>query len=161
MTENKHAIATDLKKLDAHVVQPAEYEDAPELTDEQLAEARVHEGGKLIRRGRPPSPSRKQPVKLRLDLIVLDTFRATGPGWQRLINAWLTVAVDRLNPSARASLLAFGKLDFNDPDRRKRVDALLRAMKAPKTKKKAATRRASRHQPVRPATQRSASRLHG
>lgn len=45
------AIATDLKRL-AHRVQPEEYEDAPELTDDQLAAADLHEGGKLIRRGR-------------------------------------------------------------------------------------------------------------
>jgi hypothetical protein len=32
-----------------------EYVDAPELTDEQLAEADLREGDKLIRRGRPPS----------------------------------------------------------------------------------------------------------
>jgi hypothetical protein len=33
-------IRTDLKKLDAHVVRPAEYLDAPELTDQQLAAAK-------------------------------------------------------------------------------------------------------------------------
>jgi hypothetical protein len=50
MPKNKNPIATDLKRLDAHIVQPHEYEDAPELTDAQLAAADVHEGGKLIRR---------------------------------------------------------------------------------------------------------------
>jgi uncharacterized protein (DUF4415 family) len=156
MTENKHAIATDLKKLDAHVVQPAEYEDAPELTDEQLAEASVHEGGKLVRRGRPQSPSPKQAVKLRLDAQVLQSFRASGPGWQTRMNAVLLAAA-RLDPRA---LLAFVRLDPNEPDWRTRVDALLRAL-APKAKKKAANRRASRHRPVRSVTQRSGSRLHG
>lgn len=34
-------IATDLKRLDEHVVQPGEYHDAPELTDAQLAAADV------------------------------------------------------------------------------------------------------------------------
>ena len=43
---------TDFKKLDEHVIQPEEYEDAPELTDEQLAEADLYHGGKLIRRGK-------------------------------------------------------------------------------------------------------------
>lgn len=89
MTENKNVIATDLKRLDAHVVASAEYRDAPELTDTQLAAANVHEGGKLVRRGRPPSASRKQPVKLRLDPNVLEYFRATGPAWQTWINATL------------------------------------------------------------------------
>jgi uncharacterized protein (DUF4415 family) len=86
MPKNKNAIATDLKRLDAHVVQPHEYEDAPELTDTQLAAADVHEGGKLIRRGRPPSPTRKQSVKLRIDPDVLAVWRASGPGWQTRIN---------------------------------------------------------------------------
>jgi uncharacterized protein (DUF4415 family) len=157
MTENKRAIATDLKRLDAHVIQPAEYEDAPELTDKQLAEASTHEGGKLVRRGRPPSPSPKQAVKLRLDPQILEAFRATGPGWQTLMNAVL-LAVARFNPSAR---LALARLDPSDPDWRTRVHALLRAMKAAKAKKKAPARRASGHRSVRSVTQRPASRLHG
>jgi uncharacterized protein (DUF4415 family) len=93
MPRNKNAIATDLKRLDAHVVQPSEYEDAPELTDEQLARADLHEGGKLIRRGRPPSPTtRKRPVKLRVDPNVLAVYRASGPGWQTRMAAVLQIA---------------------------------------------------------------------
>jgi len=133
MTENKHAIATDLKRLDAHVVAPAEYKDAPELTDAQLAAADVYEGGKLIRRGRPPSASRKLAVKLRLDPEIVEIFRSTGPGWQTLINATL------------------GKI------------ALVMMRKAAKAKKKVATRRTARRRPVRSLkTGRSANRsLHG
>ena len=41
MTKNKHAIRSDLKKVDAHVIQPDEYDDAPELTDTQIAGATV------------------------------------------------------------------------------------------------------------------------
>ena len=94
MTENKRGIATDLRKLDAHVIKPEEYEDAPELTNAQLAEADLHEGGKLIRRGRPPSPeTRKQSVKIRLDPDVVAALRASGPGWQTRLNAWLRKAV--------------------------------------------------------------------
>src|SRR5262249_5789810 len=132
----------------AHIVQPAEYEDAPELTDEQLAEANVHEGGKLIRRGRPPSPARKQPVKLRLDTNVVEAFRATGPGWQTLINTVLDAVSTQFDDD---------HLDLGA--RRKRIHALLRALKASKAKKKAATRRASRHRTVQ--SHRSGSRLHG
>ena len=131
MNGNKNAIATDLKKLDAHVVAPAEYEDAPELTNAQLAAANVHQSGKLVRRGRPPSASRKQPVKLRLDPKVLESFRATGPGWQTLIGVVLQTYVTRLKKA-----------------------------QAPKTKakKKTATRRTA-HQPVRSLkTRRSANR---
>jgi uncharacterized protein (DUF4415 family) len=93
MTENKRAIATDLKKLDAHMVQPSEYEDAPELTGEQLAAADVYEGGKLVRRGRPPSPHRKIPVKVRLDPELVAKLRASGAGWQTRINDALRALV--------------------------------------------------------------------
>jgi uncharacterized protein (DUF4415 family) len=86
MSENKHGIATDLKALDAHVVRPQEYEDAPELTDEQLAKA-------VVRRGRPPSEIRKQPVKIRLDPDLVASLRASGPGWQTRLNALLRKAV--------------------------------------------------------------------
>jgi uncharacterized protein (DUF4415 family) len=94
MTESKRGIAADLKALDAHVIKPEEYEDAPELTEKQLAEAELHEGGKPIRRGRRPSPeTRKQPVKIRLDPDLVAALRASGPGWQTWINALLRKAV--------------------------------------------------------------------
>jgi uncharacterized protein (DUF4415 family) len=86
MLENKRGIATELKALDAHVIRPAEYEDAPELTDEQLAKA-------VVRRGRPPSENRKQPVKIRLDRDVVEALRASGPGWQTRVNAALRETV--------------------------------------------------------------------
>jgi uncharacterized protein (DUF4415 family) len=86
MSENKRGIATDLKALDAHVVKPQEYEDVPELTDEQLAKA-------VVRRGRPPSEIRKQPVKIRLDPDLVASLRASGPGWQTRLNALLRKAV--------------------------------------------------------------------
>jgi uncharacterized protein (DUF4415 family) len=89
MSENKRGIATNLKALDAHVIKPEEYEDIPELTDEELARADLHEGGKLIRRGRPPSETRKQPVKIRLDPDLVAALRASGPGWQTRINELL------------------------------------------------------------------------
>jgi len=101
MTENKRAIATDLKRLDAHVVRPDEYDDAPELTDEQLAEADLYEGDKLIRRGRPPAAVRKVPVKLRLDPVVIEYFRASGAGWQTRINATLLSAVLRVTRKSK------------------------------------------------------------
>jgi hypothetical protein len=42
-------ILSDLKRVDAHVIQPKEYEDAPELTDEQLARSKAHIGGIPVR----------------------------------------------------------------------------------------------------------------
>ena len=109
MPKNKSVTATDLKRLDAHVVQPHEYEDAPELTDAQLVAADVHEGGKLIRRGRPPSPTRKQSVKLRIDPDVLAIWRASGPGWQTRINDTLKRAAAVVARTSKAVVVRTGK----------------------------------------------------
>jgi uncharacterized protein (DUF4415 family) len=89
MPENKRAIATDLARLDAHQIQPEEYEDIPELTDEFFEKAEYRIGDRIIRRGRPPLDSPKKQVTLRLDQEVVDHFRRTGPGWQSRINAAL------------------------------------------------------------------------
>jgi uncharacterized protein (DUF4415 family) len=89
--ENKRVIHTDLAKLDAHEIQPEEYEDIPELTEEFFEKADFYIGEKLIRRGRgrPPLDASKKLVSLRLDQDVIDRFRAGGPGWQSRINAAL------------------------------------------------------------------------
>lgn len=45
------------------------------------------------RRGRGPNKKpTKVPVYLRVDAQVLESYRATGPGWQKLMNADLTEA---------------------------------------------------------------------
>jgi len=91
MTENKRVIHTDLAKLDAYEIQPEEYEDIPELTDEFFDKADFYIGDKLIRRGRgrPPLGAPKKLVSLRLDQDVIESFRAGGPGWQSRLNAAL------------------------------------------------------------------------
>jgi uncharacterized protein (DUF4415 family) len=89
----KRVIHTDLAKLDAHEVQPEEYEDIPELTDEFFDNAEIRLGERLIRParrpGRPQSKTAKKLVSLRLDPDIIERFRATGPGWQSRINAAL------------------------------------------------------------------------
>lgn len=67
-------------------------DDAPELTKEFFDRAEIRHGDKIIRRGRPPLPSPKQAVKLRLDADVLEAYRKTGDGWQTRINADLRKA---------------------------------------------------------------------
>jgi len=71
-----------LKKVDAHVVQPAEYDEIPELTDADFARADLYHGGKLVQRGRPKADDPKQLVSLRLDAETLRWFKSTGPGYQ-------------------------------------------------------------------------------
>ena len=64
-------------------------DDAPDLSTpywvEQFAKA-------TVQRGRPKSEAPKVSTTLRLDPDVLDSFRATGPGWQSRINAALRKA---------------------------------------------------------------------
>lgn len=61
-------------------------DDAPPLTDAFFEAAELREGTRLIRRGRPPSPTAKRQVTIRLDPDLLDRLRATGPGWQTRLN---------------------------------------------------------------------------
>jgi uncharacterized protein (DUF4415 family) len=72
----------------SHEVQPGEYEDIPELTDEFFDKAEIRRGDKLIRRGRgrPPLEAPKKLIVPRLDPDVIERFRASGPGWQSRIN---------------------------------------------------------------------------
>lgn len=76
-------------------------DDSPMWTEDHFRRAAIYVGDKLIRPadgtwtkpGRPPSENPKKQVTLRLDPDVLDTFRATGKGWQSRINAELRKAL--------------------------------------------------------------------
>jgi uncharacterized protein (DUF4415 family) len=89
MTAKKRALGSDLKKVDAHIIQPHEYDEIPELNDEWFAAADLHRGGKLVQRGRPKSDDPKQLVSLRLDAEVLRWFKSTGAGYQARMGAIL------------------------------------------------------------------------
>jgi uncharacterized protein (DUF4415 family) len=67
---------SDLARVDAHRIKPAEYKLLPELSDEMLARAVVKKGG------RPRSVNPRQLISLRLPADVVARWRATGPGWQ-------------------------------------------------------------------------------
>jgi uncharacterized protein (DUF4415 family) len=69
-------LGSDLKQVDEHVIQPAEYEDLPELTDEMFARGTVNRGG------RPKAVNPKKLISIRLTEDVIQRWRATGPGWQ-------------------------------------------------------------------------------
>jgi uncharacterized protein (DUF4415 family) len=70
--------------VDAHVVQPHEYDDLPELTEEMLAHAKVKKGG------RPRSANPRQLISIRLPADVIARWKATGPGWQTRMAERLT-----------------------------------------------------------------------
>ena len=80
MTASKHAsrrsLGSDLSKVAAHVIQPEEYEELPELTDDMIARGRINKGG------RPRSENPKKLISIRLPEDVIQKWRATGPGWQ-------------------------------------------------------------------------------
>lgn len=88
MTASKRAstrsLGSDLKRVAAHVIQPEEYEEIPELTDEMLARGKVNKGG------RPRTPNPKRLISIRLTDDVIQRWRATGPGWQTRMAEKLT-----------------------------------------------------------------------
>lgn len=77
-------------------------DDLPEWTDDQFRRAALYKKGKLVRPadgtltkpGRPKLKNPKQQVTLRLDKIVLETFKASGAGWQTRINEELRKALN-------------------------------------------------------------------
>ena len=80
MTVSKHAshrsLGSDLAKVAAHVIQPDEYDELPELTDDMLDRGKVNKGG------RPRSDNPKKLISIRLPENVIAKWRSTGPGWQ-------------------------------------------------------------------------------
>lgn len=80
MTANKNAsrrtLKSDLARVDAHKVQPHEYDDAPELTAAAL------QRGNFRHAGRPLAEDPRQQVTIRLPASVLKRWRASGAGWQ-------------------------------------------------------------------------------
>ena len=65
-----------LEKVAAHVIQPDEYDELPELTDDMVARGTVNKGG------RPRAENPRKLISIRLPEEVILKWRATGPGWQ-------------------------------------------------------------------------------
>ena len=103
MTGKKRALGSDLKKVDRHVIQPHEYDEVPELTEDMIERGDLYHGGRLIRRGRPKSADPKQQITLRLDAAVLRWFQESGPGYQSRIGAALKSHMTRKKAAAKAS----------------------------------------------------------
>ena len=87
MPESKRVIHTDLAKLDAHEVQPEEYEDIPELTDEFFDNAEIRLGEKLIRPARRPG---RPPIRKHEEA----RFAPARPGYHRAVpRHWARLAI--------------------------------------------------------------------
>ncbi len=74
--KSPRSLGSDLARARAHVIQPEEYEEIPELTDEMLARAVVQ------KRGRPIATDPRKLISIRLPASVLARWKAHGPGWQ-------------------------------------------------------------------------------
>ena len=83
------SLGSDLAKVAAHVIQPEEYDELPELTDDMLARGQVNKGG------RPRSANPKKLISIRLPEDVIAKWRATGPGWQTRMAEKLVRAAPR------------------------------------------------------------------
>ena len=73
---SRRSLRSDLRRVDAHVIQRHEYKELPELTDDMLARGKVNKGG------RPRSANPRKLISIRLPENVIQRWRATGPGWQ-------------------------------------------------------------------------------
>lgn len=72
-------------------------DEAPEITEDWIAEADLCRGEKLIRRGRPRVANPKQLLSLRLPPHVIASWRSSGPGWQTRMAELL----EKASPKAR------------------------------------------------------------
>lgn len=89
MSGSRHAIGSDLDRVDSYQNGAADYEEIAEGTDEDFARATVNKGGVPVR-GRPALGDRaKKQVTLRLDPHIVSYFRETGNGWQSRVNRFL------------------------------------------------------------------------
>lgn len=72
----RRTLKSDLERVDSHSIRAHEYKELPELTEKQLARARVSKGG------RPRSENPRKLISIRLPADVIERWKATGPGWQ-------------------------------------------------------------------------------
>ncbi len=93
MTDKKHTLISDAEQ-DRIQKMIASDPDSPKMTDDDMASAKPFTDAfpkiaETMRRnvgGRPKSANPKMPISIRLDQDVIAKFKATGPGWQSLIN---------------------------------------------------------------------------
>lgn len=99
MNANKNALGSDLARADAHIIQPNEYEEIPEITDEDIKRGKWYIGGAEVSesegRAAFSAALKKQKINITLDPDVLAWFKqqAGGRGYQTLINATLREAM--------------------------------------------------------------------
>ncbi|WP_091907756.1 BrnA antitoxin family protein [Chitinasiproducens palmae] len=76
-----------MAKVDARGVEPTDYTEIPELVEDFFEQADQHQAGVLVKRGRGrPVGSNKLQMNLRIDMDVVDAYKAQGAGWQTRMN---------------------------------------------------------------------------
>lgn len=99
MNANNPVLGSDLAKVDAHVIQPDEYNEIPEITDADLARGTWKIAGQIVSpaegKAAFSAALKKQKINLTIDPDVLAFFKqqADGRGYQTLINATLREAM--------------------------------------------------------------------
>ncbi|MCC6173178.1 MAG: BrnA antitoxin family protein [Gammaproteobacteria bacterium] len=74
-----------------------ESDDVPELDETWIAGADYYEGKKLVRRGRPRLEKPRKLLSLRLPPDVIESWKASGPGWQTR----MADVLERAKPKSR------------------------------------------------------------
>ena len=96
MKEKSAGLKSNLKKVDAHILDKKDYDEIPELPTEFFTEGQLSRDGKPVRRGRG---KQKAPVKIlktiRFDPDVIDFFQKEGKGWQTRLNDVLVAYVKK------------------------------------------------------------------
>lgn len=88
MKENAAGLKSNLPKVDSHVIGDGDYADIPDLPESFFSEGKLYRDGQPVKRrtrGKQNEPTKKQ-LTLRLNLEVVDFFKAQGKGWQVSIN---------------------------------------------------------------------------
>lgn len=72
-------------------------DEAPAITPEWVAEADLHQGERLVRRGRPRLKQPRELLSIRLPPSVIASWKASGPGWQTR----MAEVLEKAQPRAR------------------------------------------------------------
>ncbi|WP_297351635.1 BrnA antitoxin family protein [Paraburkholderia sp.] len=87
MNAKKSGLHSALAKVDSQRIKKTDYDEIPELGDEFFQGADEDRAGELVRRGRGrPTGSNKAQMNLRIDLDVIEAYKAQGEGWQTRMN---------------------------------------------------------------------------
>jgi hypothetical protein len=83
-----------MAKVDAYALQPEDYDEIPELTDEMVMRAQWYVGG------RPVAPDDPDLKEMRLPEDTIAQFEALSPGWLERVRAKARESAAAMNGNA-------------------------------------------------------------